>query len=378
MSIVVVSGSRADLGPLTPVAQALKAEWLFVTPLPSNSGYDSAISCSRAIATAADYFKDQNPEMVVLLGDRYEILAVATAAHLMNLPIAHLSGGDLTEGSQDDSMRHAITKLAHLHFATCKQSADRILSLGEELWRVHTVGCPGIDGLLNTVLLGREGTLQALNVNEPYYLVAFQPATLTPDPVHEARELIAALKPLETPCIFTTLNTDFGGVQINVLFREFCKDGKSQILEMNRKLYLSAMKHCKLMIGNSSSGLYEAPTLKKAFVNVGVRQRGRLKASSVVDCAADAESISKAIQYASTLNCSKTVNPYGDGNSSKRIAQVIKSLPVPRQRLLQKQWNHNGISKNLGTGAHGKGMGQLPQRTAGEVGLRPCGQNYSL
>lgn len=376
MSIVVVSGSRADIGPLTPVAEALKAEWLFVTPLPSNSAYDSAISCGRAISTAADSFKDLNPEMVALLGDRYEILAAATAAHLMNIPIAHLSGGDLTEGSQDDSMRHAITKLAHLHFVTCKDSADRIIAMGEELWRVHTVGCPGIDGLLNTVLLGREATLQALNVDAPYYLVAFQPATLTADPVHEARELLASLKTTQVPCIFTTLNTDFGGKQIDALFRAFCEEGKSQIIEMNRKLFLSAMKHSKLMIGNSSSGFYEAPTLKKAFVNVGIRQKGRLKASSVVDCAAETDAISQAILYAINLNCSKTVNPYGDGDSSKRIACVIKSLPVSRQRLLQKKWGDS--ARSVGTGSYGTAVGGIPKRASGAVGLRPRGQNYSL
>lgn len=343
MGIVVVSGGRADVGPLTPVAEALKAEWVFVTPLHSKTGYDSARSCSEAINTAANAFRTKNPEFVVLLGDRYEILGAATAAYLMNIPIAHLSGGDVTEGSQDESMRHAITKLAHLHFATHERSAQRILAMGEEQWRVHVVGCPGIDSLLNTVLLGHEATLQALNVTGPYYLVAFQPATLAADPVDEARELISALNTLKIPCIFTTLNSDAGGIEINALFKNFCADGKSQIIDMNRKLFLSAMKYCKLMIGNSSSGLYEAPTLHKAFVNVGIRQQGRYSGNSVVNCDARATNILRAVMQAESLDCAKAVNPYGDGNSAQKISLILKTLPVTRERLLQKRWIHNPV-----------------------------------
>lgn len=345
MGIVVVSGGRADIGVLTPVTETLKADWLFLAPPPSKTGYDSARSCSEAVNNAANTFRAKVPEFVVLLGDRYEILGAATAAYLMNIPIAHLSGGDVTEGSQDESMRHAITKLAHLHFATCKQSAQRILAMGEEHWRVHVVGCPGIDGLLNTVLLGREATLQALNVKGPYYLVAFQPATLAADPVDEARELLSALSTLQMPCIFTTLNSDAGGIEINALFKNYCADGKSQIVDMNRKLFLSAMKHCTLMIGNSSSGLYEAPSLHKAFVNVGIRQKGRSTGNSVVSCDARAGDILKAVMAAKCLDTTRAVNPYGDGNSAQKISLLLKTLPVTRQRLLQKRWICNNIEQ---------------------------------
>jgi len=341
MAIVVVSGSRADKGPLSPVVAALRAQWLFLETAYNADGHQCAVSCSVAMAQAANAFDKLKPELVILLGDRYEILAAATAAHLMNIPIAHLSGGDVTEGSQDDSMRHAITKLSHLHFATCYQSASRIIAMGEERWRVYDVGCPGIDGLLNTVLLGREATLRQLNLAEPYYLVAFQPATLLPDPADEARALVKALKFFQTPCIFTTLNTDIGSLDIEDLFKSFCKeDGKSQILSMSRQLFLSAMKHSHLMIGNSSSGLYEAPTLQKAFVNVGVRQQGRTKARSVIDCPAETAAIIKAVQRASTLDCSNVTNPYGDGNTAKRIETIIKALPVDKQRLLHKKLSY--------------------------------------
>ena len=150
-----ISGSRADKAALIPVAQATGAEWAFVDTLPSRDQHDSAISCSQAMMMAADELKRVNPDLVILAGDRFEILGAATAAHLMGIPIAHLSGGDITEGSQDDAMRHAITKLAALHFPTNQESAERLLAMGEEKWRIHMVGAPQIDYLLQQELYPR-------------------------------------------------------------------------------------------------------------------------------------------------------------------------------------------------------------------------------
>lgn len=337
MKILVVTNSRADIGPLTPVVDVLGAELREFYPPKSTTRAGMAIGCAKILKEVCPAL---DCDLVVLLGDRFETLGVATAAHLMGVPIAHLSGGDITEGSQDDSIRHAITKLSHLHFATNKESADRILQMGEEPWRVHNVGCPGIDHLLKTELYTEEQTKRALlGYSVPYYLVAYQPATMLDDPTSEADRLIKALRILQLPCVFTTLNNDAYGDKIERMFARFCLEGNGVLMEMHPQLFLSAIKHCQVMIGNSSSGLYEAPSLKKAFVNVGDRQKGRICASSVVNTTSGITNIIKAVQKAKILDCSNAVNPYGDGKAVIRIKSVIEANIGDRNRLLLKKWS---------------------------------------
>lgn len=356
MNIYCVSGSRADKAALTPVASALNAGWISVTTEKSGSQFDSAVSCGLATIEAANKFKKLKPSLVILPGDRFEILGAANAAHLMGIPIAHLSGGDITEGSQDDSMRHAITKLAHLHFPTNPQSAQRIREMGEELWRIHTVGCPSIDYLLSQKLLSREETLKYLGMDGDYFLVAHQPATLSDYPLAEADSLIEALDELGTPCVITSLNTDAWAIAIHRKFSDFCRGRRVFYFNMDPLHYLSAMKHCQVMIGNSSSGLYEAPSLKVPFVNVGVRQQGRLVADSVVSCSAYSKDIKAAVAKAKNLDCSKTINPYGDGKAAGRIKEVIEVCHDLGGRLLRKRWLcSTGTGKKFtenGTGGH--------------------------
>lgn len=346
LRIVCTSGNRADRNALTPVAKALNAEWVYVDTLPSRDNFDSAISCGQAMMMAAEQLQNKKPDLVVLAGDRYEILGAACAAHLLNIPIAHLSGGDVTEGSQDDAMRNAITKLAHLHFPTNEQSAQRIIDMGEEAGRVHTVGCPAIDHIKSLTLYSQAETVMALEVPIPYILVAYQPATLARDPVAEAGQLLFALESTYWPCIFTTVNTDAYGVEITKRILKFCRNGRGKILDMDSKLYLSAMKYCQVMVGNSSSGLYEAPTLKTPFVNIGDRQKGRITASSVINCIPTAGRIYEAFCKAKTLDCSDTVNPYGDGGAAERISAVVKGAESWLLSKNGKQPMHNEIGGN--------------------------------
>lgn len=330
MKICTISGNRADISALTPVAQAVGAHWIFVDTLPSRDRHDSAISCGQAMMMAADQLEQLHPDLVILGGDRFEILGAACAAHLMSIPIAHLSGGDITEGSQDDSTRHAISKLAAIHFPTNQDSADRLLAMGEEEWRVHMVGAPQIDYLLNKPLYSRDETLKRLSViSGAFILVAYQPATGLADPLTECLQLLAELRDNPLPKIFASINTDAGGLEVGQLIYRFCRPGIDQILMMDQKLYLSAMKHCEYMIGNSSSGFYEAPTLGIKFINFGARQTGRTPVT-------------------------------GDGKAAERIKVSLDALmQVPKQVLLQKRLK---CSTPTGNGSTVNGNGESIQK----------------
>lgn len=308
MKIAVISGNRADIAALTPVAQALEAHWIFVDTLPSRDRHDSAISCGQAMMMAADQLEQLNPELAILGGDRFEILGAACAAHLMRIPIAHLSGGDVTEGSVDDTTRHAISKLASIHFPTNEESAARLLAMGEEDWRIHMVGAPQIDYLLTKQLFEKDETLRRLGVGSgDYILVAYQPATALEEPLLECNQLLAELSQDDLPKVFTTVNTDAGGVEISQRIQRFCRPGIDHVVLMDQKLFLSAMKHCEYMIGNSSAGFYEAPTLGTRFVNFGVRQKGRTAIT-------------------------------GDGKAAERIKVTLDAMmQLPKHMLLQKR-----------------------------------------
>lgn len=341
MGIVVISGSRADIGPLTPVVKALGAKLIRMRDDPVSTPKDIAHSYAIHIQETVRALDRHSPEFAVVLGDRFEILAAATALHILSIPIVHLSGGDLTEGSQDNSMRHAITKLAHVHFPTHVDSAKRIMAMGEEPWRVHTVGCPGIDQLNTIRLLPKEEVLKKLGISEPYALVSYQSETLATDPKSEAYALVNALYRLCLPCVFTTLNADVDSADIQDVFERFCARGRGVIFDMSQSLYLSVMKHCQVMIGNSSSGLYEAPTLKVPFVNVGDRQLGRISAKNVVWAPNEPEAICRAVTEILRVDLRDTVNPYGDGHAAERIKDLIqnKFSQTSRQQLLTKKWS---------------------------------------
>ncbi len=367
MKVAVISGNRADRAALIPVAKALGAECIHVDTFPSSSPFDSAVSCSQAMAMAAGHLNNLRPDLVIVAGDRFEILGAATAAHLMSIPIAHLSGGDITEGSQDDSMRHAISKLAHIHFVTNALSANVLREMGEEQWRIHDVGAPQIDYLLSQKLYGRDETLERLgfkNVRvaaQQYILVAYQPSTLADDPLAEADELLKSLGATEfyngatMHFIFTTVNTDAYGLEITRKIDEFCSAsyGNRRVVNMHNLLFLSAMKHCEYMIGNSSAGFYEAPTLGVKFVNFGHRQDGR---------------------YPLT----------GDGKAAERIKVTLEAMmTVPRNVLLRKKWGGACHTTKPGNESTKPDRGVLTQRKSSYGGYwddptSPEAQRYSI
>lgn len=357
MDVLVISGSRADLGSLIPVLKAVEGRLLHLPQRVVGNESEAAHVAGLACQDITYYFADKDkPDWAIILGDRFEILGAATALNLLNIPIAHLSGGDITEGSQDNCMRHAITKLAHVHFPTHQAAADRILQMGEEPWRVKAVGCPGIDGINELKLYDLETTLKKLSVSSPFALVNYQVPTLAHDPIGEAEQLLGSLYELNLPCVFTTVNPDAYSLHIQQLFENFCRSGRGVIMDMGQMLYLSAMKWCYVMVGNSSSGFYEAPTLKTPFVNIGDRQKGRIESENVCTTAAGYP-IARALARIRQRDLSKCVNPYGDGMASVRIRDTLQSFRVlTRSKLLRKRWNY-GVQSGLGDDSQESALG---------------------
>jgi len=308
---------------------------------------DDAGSAAKAFGHAAiglgDAFRSLAPDLVMLLGDRYEIAAAGAAAHLMQRPIAHLCGGDVTEGAIDDAMRHALTKLSQLHFVSTETAGRRVRQLGEQEDRIFVVGSPGIDAIARATIPSRDEFFVAVEFapRATNLLVTFHPTTLGADANEGVDELLMALDSLgpDTGLLFTSPNVDPSGRAILRRIEEFVATHRNAQLvkSLGHQLYYAAVKHCDAVVGNSSSGLYEAPTLKRATVNIGDRQRGRERAASVIDCAPRTEAIKEAIQTALRLDCSGVTNPYGDGRSSEKIVEQLERVP-DFQALLRKRF----------------------------------------
>lgn len=366
-AVCVVTGSRAEYGLLAPVMREIRRQptlrlqlaitgthlspahgetWHAIARdgfsidervdlgLDGDSGAERARAAGRGVSGFADAFSRLGPGLIVLLGDRYEILAAALAALLMRIPIAHIAGGDVTEGAFDDAIRHSLTKLSHLHFVTTPASARRVRQLGEEEHRIIVSGSTGIDVIRETPPLSREEIEHRLGfrLRKRNLLVTFHPVTLGAVPGEEQLgELLAALDALgpDTGLIFTAPNADPGAAPLRARLDAFIAGHPSACLHesLGQLLYLSAMHHCDAVVGNSSSGLYEAPALKKPAVNVGDRQQGRERAASVIDCPPARDAIAAALSKALEMDCSTVESPYGDGHAASRIVSHLVSLP---------------------------------------------------
>lgn len=293
----------------------------------------------------ADVLERLRPDILVLLGDRFEILSAAQAALIAKIPIAHIAGGDTTEAAFDEAIRHSITKMAHLHFVTNEVAARRVRQLGEAPECVFDVGSPGIDFIHRMKRLSR-GDLEAaldFRFRPRNLLVTFHPPTLDAVPADvQLRELLAALHTQgpETGILFTLSNADTGGRALIKLIEEFvaAHPNSRAFASLGQERYLSLMAQVDAVVGNSSSGLYEAPSMKKPAVDIGERQRGRLRAASVIHCDCRAQAISEAIERAFSLDASEAVSPYGDGNSAARIRDHLKAVRDPRA-LLKKRFH---------------------------------------
>jgi UDP-N-acetylglucosamine 2-epimerase (non-hydrolysing)/GDP/UDP-N,N'-diacetylbacillosamine 2-epimerase (hydrolysing) len=259
-----------------------------------------------------------------------------------NIPIAHIAGGDTTEGAVDEVIRHSLTKMAHLHFTTSEPARRRVIQMGEAPDRVFNTGSPGLDTLLRTPLLARAELEQSLNAKlfERNFLITFHPATLEGEAAAAVQfdALLAALGQYadgRTRFIFTRPNSDAGSAAISRRLDAWLAGREDALAfeSLGQLRYLSLVAQVDAVIGNSSSGLYEVPSLKKPTVNIGSRQQGRIAAASVITCAPRAEAIARAIGQALQLDCSGVVNPYGDGHAAERIVAHLRDTPDFRALL---------------------------------------------
>lgn len=301
-------------------------------------------SMARAVSGVGEALADLQPDLLLLLGDRYEILAAASAALVHALPVAHIAGGDITRGAIDDAARHALTKLAHVHFATHEAAAHRVRQMGEEPWRVHVVGSPGLDHLRRTSLLDRPALEAALGrpLGGRNLLVTFHPVTLADEGgLAQVHALLAALDETagDATVWITGVNADAGRAAIAALLADWAERRPNTHLSdsLGQLRYLSLMKIADAVIGNSSSGLYEAPAFGTPSVDVGERQAGRPAAATVIHAEPDAVAIAAAIGQALAAPRGDGETPYGDGRSAMRIVEVLNGLP-DRAALLAKQF----------------------------------------
>jgi UDP-N-acetylglucosamine 2-epimerase (non-hydrolysing)/GDP/UDP-N,N'-diacetylbacillosamine 2-epimerase (hydrolysing) len=309
---------------------------------------DTPVGIAKSIGLGtigfADALERLKPDVLVVLGDRYEIFAAVQAALVARIPVAHIAGGDTTEGAFDEAIRHSITKMSHLHFVTNEDAARRVRQLGENPDCIFNVGSPGLDNITRLKLLDRQELEKSLDFSfkEKNLLVTFHPVTLE---VHSAevqfQALLSALDGLgqDVGIIFTKPNADTDGRAIIRLMDSYvaAHSNARAYVSLGQLRYLSAMSQVDVVVGNSSSGLYEAPSFGKPTVNIGDRQKGRLQAASVINCAPASGEIEKAIVQALATDCSGTVNPYGDGNSSVRIKESLKKIAEP-SNLLKKHF----------------------------------------
>lgn len=309
--------------------------------LSSDTGVGIAKSVGLGVIGFADLFDQLKPDMVLVLGDRFEILAAAQAALFAKIPISHLYGGEVTEGAYDEAIRHSITKMAHLHFVAHETYRKRVIQLGELPQRVFTVGLLAFEHLKRSELLNRQALQKVLNFTfgKLIFLVTFHPTTLGIEtPETEVMTLLHALDQFpQATIVFTKANADEGGRKINCLLQCYVSKHASRTIlfdNLGSQKYLSVMKTADVVIGNSSSGLIEAPTLGKPTINIGDREKGRLLAPSVLSCAVNSQKIVKAIKKALSPdfkeNLKQSKQFYGRGNVSQKILKVIKTVVLEK------------------------------------------------
>ena len=320
-------------------------------PILLSSDMPASVSKTMGLALIAfsDYFEEKQPDMLVVLGDRYETLAVCIAAMNQRIPIAHLYGGEKTEGAIDEAIRHAITKLSYLHFTSTEEYRRRVIQLGEQPDRVFCVGAMGVENVVKQSIMTKRELEASIGfeLGESFAVVTYHPVTLETGAIaSQIQELLTALLRMENmKYIITKANADAGGRQINRLLDQFAKENKERIFvigSLGMKRYLSALRWCKMVIGNSSSGIVEAPSFHIPTVNIGDRQKGRLQAESVINCEPDAASIEKSMRRAIGNEmmeiASRTLNPYGEGNTSEQIAAIIKETILEDKIQLKKSF----------------------------------------
>lgn len=294
---------------------------------------DTNKAIARALVGFSSYWSECPVDVVVLLGDRYELLAAAVAATNLRIPIAHIHGGETTEGAVDEAIRHSITKMAYLHFVSCEQYRKRVIQLGEDPRRVYNVGALGVENIRTQGILDRRSFLESINADfgDKFALATFHPVTLEDMSAREQiGEMLAALDSFpEVPVLFTKSNSDAGGQEINEAIVEYVERRNDCVLvgSLGMQRYLSALRHAEFLVGNSSSGILESPSFGVPTVNIGDRQKGRIQAANILNCALQRESIKGAISKALSEDfrapARSAINPYGDGHVSERIEETL-------------------------------------------------------
>lgn len=312
----------------------------------SDTSVGIAKSMGLGLIGFADALNDLKPDLIVVLGDRFEIFAAASAAMVARIPIAHIHGGEATEGLIDEAIRHSLTKMSHLHFVAAKEYQSRVIQLGEQPENVFLVGGVGIDNI-KRINFPEKNELEeclGLKLGKKSLLITFHPVTLeSKTGVEQMEELLAAVEALkDTQLIFTLPNADTDGRKLITLIHEFVAKHTNAhaYTSLGQIRYLSCIKYVDGIVGNSSSGLLEVPSFKKGTINIGERQRGRLQASSVINCEPTRKSITKALQklysHEFQMSLENTVNPYGDGGASEKIVSTVKSVVL--DNLLKKRF----------------------------------------
>jgi UDP-hydrolysing UDP-N-acetyl-D-glucosamine 2-epimerase len=308
--------------------------------LSSDTDVGMAKTIGLATLSLADYLGQLRPSLILLTADRYEMLAPASVALALRIPIAHIEGGEITEGAIDDAVRNALTKLSHVHFTSTAAARARVIAMGEEEWRVHRTGAPSLDHLRRSSLLSREQLERSLNIdlNHPTTVVTFHPTTIAKDTTREADAVFAALKSVPGQLLFCYPNADAGSRALIDRIRSLT-DSKV-FVNLEPIVYWSLLGHVDLLLGNSSSGIIEAASFELPVVNIGMRQRGRERGRNVLDAEATVRSILDCVDTARSEGFRQSLkgmeNPYGDGKAAGRIVDELASVPLGEQILIKR------------------------------------------
>jgi UDP-hydrolysing UDP-N-acetyl-D-glucosamine 2-epimerase len=311
-----------------------------------SSDTDVGMAKTIGIATLglSEILGRMRPDVLLLIADRYELLAPASVALALRIPMAHIEGGEVSEGAIDDAVRNALTKMSHIHFTPTEGARRRVLAMGEEEWRVHRVGAPSLDHLRRHELPARVDLLAKLDLElrPPTVLIAYHPLTIARDTLCESDEVFAALDRLPAQKLFCFPNADSGSRALIVRARAHCeaRPGDRVFVNLNPVDYWALLREVDLMLGNSSSGIMETPSLGLPTVNIGLRQQGRERARNIVDAAPIADAIlaatARALDPAFRKSLSGMESPYGDGRAGERIADVLASVRLGQDLLYKR------------------------------------------
>jgi UDP-hydrolysing UDP-N-acetyl-D-glucosamine 2-epimerase len=312
--------------------------------LSSDSDVGMAKTIGVATLSLADLLGKMRPHLLLLIADRYEMLAPAAVALALRIPVAHIEGGEISEGAIDDAVRNALTKLSHIHFTSTLAARERVIALGEEEWRVHAAGAPSLDHLRRQPLLSREKIEEQLQLNlqTPTILVAYHPVTIARDTLQEVEAVFTSLGNLREQILFCYPNADAGSRELIERTKSFiASQGHGKIFtNLDAVTYLSLLRQVDMLVGNSSSGIMESASFALPTVNVGLRQQGRERPRNVLDADADANSILQAIGRARTREFREALvgmaNPYGEGCASETIVRVLTTVPLSQTLLMKR------------------------------------------